>query len=108
MMQVIPLRAIPAQEFQVVLDGQDCTISLYWRWGRLYLDLTVGAEPVCRGALCQCGAGVTQFPSVAFSGSLHFWDVLGKLDAPRYDGLGERFILVYLSAGEDVPESLSY
>ena len=107
-MQTIPLRAIPAQELQVVLAGQECTISLYWRWGRLYLDLTVGADPVCRGALCQCGASITQFPSTAFSGSLHFWDVLGKLAAPEYGGLGERFILIYIPEGEEAPESLSY
>ena len=72
------------------------------------MDLTVGAVPVCRGAICQCGASVTQFPSTAFAGSLHFWDVLGKLAAPQYDELGGRFCLVYLSAGEAIPESLSY
>ena len=107
-MQKIPLRAIPSQELHVVLSGQDCTMFLYWRWGRLYLDLTVGAVPVCRGAVCQCGASVVQFPMVNFAGSLHFWDVLGKQTTPRYDELGSRFILLYVPAGEALPEALSF
>lgn len=107
-MQIIPLRAIPAQVLQVVLDGQECTISLYWRWGRLYMDLDAGAAAVCRGALCQNGASITQYPSITFSGSLHFWDTLNRQAAPRYEELGGRFILVYLAAGETAPESLSY
>lgn len=107
-MQTIPLRAIPSQELQVVLSGQDCTIFLYWRWGRLYLDLTVGEVPICRGAVCQCGASVVQFPSVYFAGSLHFWDVLGKQSAPKYDELGSRFILVYIPEGEGLPEALAF
>lgn len=107
-MQIIPLRAIPSQELQVVLSGQDCTIFLYWRHGRLYMDLTAGMTPVCRGAMCQCGASITQFPSTAFTGSLHFWDTLGRQAAPKWDGLGDRFCLVYIPAGEQTPENLSY
>ena len=107
-MQIIPLRAIPAQELQVILDGQECTIALFWRWGRLYMDLTVGAVAVCRGAICQNGASIMQFPSTAFVGSLHFWDILGKQAAPQFDGLGGRFCLIFLSEGEEAPESLRY
>lgn len=48
-MKVIPLSAIPAETFQIVLDDQQCRITLYQRGRRMYLDLDVDNEPVCRG-----------------------------------------------------------
>ena len=107
-MQIIPIRAIPAQSLQVVLDGQECTITLFWRWGHLYMDLLVGTEIICRGAVCRNGAAIVQAASADFSGSLHFWDTRGKQKEPGYKELGERFILVYMSAGEALPDALKY
>lgn len=76
-MKVIPLAAIPAETFQIVLDDQQCRITLYQRGRRMYLDLDVGDEAVCRGAICQNRASIVQSPTRLFSGTLHFWDTLG-------------------------------
>lgn len=40
-MMRIPLSNIPNQRFSVVLDGQNCTISLKQNGGALYLSLAV-------------------------------------------------------------------
>jgi len=106
-MQQIPLRPIPAQRLQVVLDDQNCTLALYDRGGRLYADLDVGNVSVFRGAICRYGADIVQSPTLRFSGSLHFYDTQGTKE-PDYEGLGSRFILLYLSDGEEVPAALQF
>ena len=98
-MEQIPLQAIPSQEVQVILDGQNCTLSVYWRWGHLYADLLVDSEPVFQGAICQNLQWVNQSPTALFSGGLVFVDALGD-EAPRWDGLGTRWALLYLDADE--------
>ncbi len=106
-MQNIPLSPIPAQTFQIVLDDQQCCISLYQRGQRIYLDLDVDDEPVCRGAICQNRASIVQSPTRLFSGSLHFWDTLGD-EPPRYDLLDTRFQLMYISKDEELPDELKF
>ena len=95
----IPLQPIPAQEVQVILDAQNCTLSVYWRFGRLYADLLVDSEPIFTGAICQNLQWVNQSPSYLFSGGLMFVDALGE-EAPRWEGLGSRWSLLYLDAEE--------
>ena len=95
----IPLQSIPSQEVQVILGGQNCTLSVYWRWGKLYADLLVDSEPIFMGAICQNLQWVNQSPSPVFSGGLIFVDALGE-ESPRWDGLGSRWSLLYFDADE--------
>lgn len=103
-MVIIPLQPIASQRLQIVLDGQNCTIWLYYRWGRMYLDLTVDADPVLAGALCLNKVAVNLNPSLVFKGTLYFLDMQGN-EAPQYAGLGDRWQLLYFSDGE-TPESV--
>ena len=98
-MTEIPLQPNPAQEVQVILGGQNCTLSVYWKWGKLYADLLVDSEPIFVGAICQNLQWVNQSPSPVFSGGLIFVDSLGE-EAPRWDGLGSRWSLLYFDADE--------
>lgn len=95
----IPLQPIPSQEVQVILGSQNCTLSVYWRFGKLYADLLVNSEPVFQGAICQNLQWVNQSPSPEFSGGLVFVDALGD-ESPRWDGLGPRWALLYFDADE--------
>ncbi len=106
----IPLSQIPAQTLNVVLAGQYCTLSLFWRQERLYLDLQAGAATVCHGALCENRAEVPASRSPHFAGSLHFLDLEGDRP-PHWQGLhtgegGGRWLLLYLEDGEEIPETL--
>ena len=85
-MQTIPLTQIPAQTLNVTLNGQDCTIAVYWRLARLYLDLSVGTDVICQGAICQNAADIIQSRSPSFAGTLRFFDTAGD-QPPRWDGL---------------------
>jgi hypothetical protein len=104
-MKTIPLQPIPAQTLQIVLDGQYCTFSVYYRWGRCYLDLTVGATPILKGILCLHGEKLNTSPNIDFSGSLYFVDTQAQ-EPPQWEGLGDRWVLVYLSEGENAPDTL--
>lgn len=106
-MTIIPLIAEPSQQFQIILDGQECTISVYQRNQRLYLDLDVDATRIVTGAVCLEGVSVVQKAQSQFTGSLHFVDTQGRA-APEWMGLGARWLLVYASAGEVLPEKLRY
>lgn len=110
-MLTIPLTQIPTQTFTVVLAGQYCTISLYWRQECLYLDLNVGMQSVCQGSICQNKANIVQSRSQAFTGTLHFFDLEGDR-APQWEklhnGTSGRWVLVYIPEGEEIPEKLRY
>lgn len=101
----IDIEANPAQTFQVLLDGQECTISLFQRLGKMYLDLMVGDTVICQGAICQYGADILQFRTPYFKGSLRFYDTIGAR-APEWHGVGSRYFLLYFSEGEEIPKEL--
>lgn len=95
----IPLQAIPAQEVQVALGGQNCALRVYWRFWKLFMDLFANGAPVFSGAMCQNCQWINQSPSLLFSGGLMMVDSLGD-ETPRWDGLGERWSLLYFDADE--------
>lgn len=98
-MQLINLRNIPAQRFNIVLDGLNCTIKLYQRGQRLYMDLETTDKVIFTGNVCLFVAKINQSPDPDFTGSFFFIDMQGQ-QAPQYEGLNSRWYLVYFSDGE--------
>ena len=108
-MRKIPLKNVPSQKFRVVLDGQNCTIALYYRFGHMYLDLYIKGIAVERGAVVRNRASIIKIANANFTGSLHMVDMLGADEVgDKYKELGTRFVLLYLSDGESIPEGLRY
>lgn len=117
-MKYIPLAQVANQQLSVVLNKQNCAISLYWRQAYLYLDLRV-SDPleldeakrilICQGALCQNLADIVQTRSPYFSGALHFFDLEGDAP-PHWQGLhtesAGRWLLLYAEEGEELPRRL--
>lgn len=99
-MLVIPLSPIPSQTLKVVLDDQDCEISVLMHGPHLYLDLTVNGNIVQQGALLLDYVSAIQIPTRNFSGTLAMFDTQGN-EPPRWDGLGDRWQLCYWSEGEE-------
>lgn len=98
--KTIPLNAIPNQQFTVTLDGQICQIRLYWRYDKLYCDLSVKDEVICTGALCVTNELILQQPKLNFSGNLLFVDKEGHGAQPDYKELGTRFVLCFVPESE--------
>ena len=94
-MVVIPLQQLANQEFNIVLNDQNCTIHLYQKGAYMYLDLTCNGVVVREGCICLSSANLLQYPTPYFTGYLFFADSSNKDDTPNYKELGTRFILFY-------------
>ena len=96
----IPLQQLPAQSFTVILDEQNVEISLYQRFDRLYMDVTLDESVIAAGCVCLNYIPVIQHET-DFRGALVFADTLGDT-APQWDGLGDggRYVLFYLTQDE--------
>lgn len=94
-MKIIPLLAVPSQEFNIVLSGQSCAIKIYQKSTGLYFDLSVSNSPVVTGILCLDRVKLVRYSHLGFIGDLSFMDTQGT-NAPEYTGLGDRFQLMYL------------
>lgn len=106
----IPLSQVANQVFNVMLDGQYCTIGLYSRNGHLFMNLSVDDTNVFANSLCVNMNSVAQFNTHLFKGMLMFFDTLGR-SAPHYSELGTRFILYYYTEADlkaASEEALSY
>jgi len=98
----IPLLAVPNQQLLVTLDGQDCTLHVYQRGARLYLDIALDGDLLRQGAVCLPGVNIGGEP-YPFSGYLIFTDDLtlpDKQQPPQYQELGARYYLYYATDEE--------
>lgn len=113
-MQDIPgIGAVPAQTFQAVLAGQNCSFSLYTNTGydfndltlstpdtNLYMDLAVNGVSVTIGAICLNEKRLLiNRQYLGFVGDLMFIDTRGAED-PQASGLGTRWQLIYVEAAD--------
>lgn len=99
----IPLIGTPNQELLITLDEQDCTLAVYQRGERVFMDVSVGESVVRRGAICMPGMGIVQGAQSAFAGQLYMVDEDSTPDRqspPHWTGLGTRWRLYYLTEAE--------
>jgi hypothetical protein len=116
--QVIPVQPIASQIFNVVLNGQDCAIKLYFKelWltldefiyqeppvydhvTPLFIDLYANNTPVIGGVICQANNTIVKDTYLGFVGDLGIVDTqpptgLGP-QPPQISGLGTRWLLTY-------------
>jgi hypothetical protein len=98
-MLILPLAARASQKFSVLLAGQNCQIAVYQKTTGLYLDLAVNNAPIKSGVICRDRVLLIRHAYLGFVGDLTFFDTQG-VDDPQYSGLGSRWQLVYLEAGD--------
>jgi hypothetical protein len=98
-MLILPVVAKPAQNFSVLLAGQNCQISVYQKTTGMYLDLSVNNAATKSGIACRDRVLLIRHAYLGFVGDLTFFDTQG-VDDPEYAGLGARWQLVYLEAGD--------
>lgn len=94
-MQVIPLQPVPSQTLAIVLNNQDCEISLYQKSTGLYFDLKANGDQIVTTRFCANGVNIVRRPDSGFIGDFVFVDVEGTNQNPDYLGLGTGFVLVY-------------
>lgn len=90
----IPLTQEPSQEFQITLDNQNCTISIYQKDESVYMDLYVGENPIFLGVSCLDRVGIKGYDFMSLKGQLWFEDMNGTTN-PDYKEFNTRYILYY-------------
>lgn len=102
-MQEISLLQVNNQKIMVTLNGQDCTIQLYQRGHRMFLDFAIDGEIVRQGALCIPCVNIVG-NCKPFDGAIYCIDDNTKNDSrqepPEYHGLGDRWRFFYLTPEE--------
>lgn len=98
-MQQIPLQPIPSQSTKVVLGGQNCQLLVYQKPQGVFVDINVDGVDISVGTIARDAVPLISREYAGFSGNLLFIDSQGSAD-PSYEGLGDRFALVYLTAEE--------
>lgn len=93
-MLVIPLTATPAQTIKVLLNGQDCKISIYQKTTGLFADVFLAGLRIKTAILARDRVALLQSEYLGFVGDLFFKDLQGSAD-PEYTGLGTRYVLGY-------------
>ena len=88
-MQLIEIQQIPSQEFNVVLDEQNCFIKIYQKDNKI----------IWQGILCHSFINLKPYNYLDFKGVLVFVDLFGKED-PNYTQYNTRFQLLYMSEEE--------
>ena len=97
----IQTNAIPNQTFKTVVDNQNCTITLRTLGKKLFFTLKINDTQIISNQICQDRQQLVPFSYLGLLGNFFFVDDKGKLD-PTYDGLNERFFLMFASEGEIV------
>jgi hypothetical protein len=94
--QVIPITAVPSQNFTILLGTQNCALNIYQLSTGLYCDIVADQNTIVTAMICLNLVGLVREAYLGFSGQLFFYDTEGA-DDPYYTGLGSRFQLVYQS-----------
>lgn len=90
----VPISAIPYQEFYIILNNQNCYITLRQLGDYLYASLRVDNNVIFSNVICNINAPLNVYPSPYFTGILQFYDEKGT-DKPHYSELGSRWKLKY-------------
>ena len=99
-MSAIPLQPVPAQSVKTILGGQNCLIRVYQKTQGLFVDLVSDGQPVVTCVIARDAVPLVCREYVGFVGNLIFVDTQGDADT-THDGLGSRFILIYITAEEN-------
>ena len=96
-MQTVPLQPVPSQSTKVVLGGQNCQILIYQKPQGCFVDINADGVDIVVGIIGRDAVPLVCREYTGFIGNLIFIDTQGS-DDPSYEGLGDRWTLVYLTA----------
>lgn len=99
-MLLIPLQATANQTLAITLARQSVNIACRQNGDHLYFDLQLSSSYIVRTCICRDRQRLLADAAYrGFVGDFLFVDTQGT-DDPVYTGLGSRFQLIYLAAGE--------
>lgn len=99
-MKKLSLLKVANQEFNAVLQDQDCTIQIRQIGDYVYFSLWSGDTLICQNRLVVTGLKILQNSPFDFIGDFVFLDAQDETGAenPNYEQFEDRFILIYLES----------
>jgi hypothetical protein len=103
-MLVIPVNPVNAQLLTVTLANQPTQLVITQRPAGIFVDIYVNSALLLAGCIARNAVPMIQDLYFGYEGDLAFYDTQATtatngLD-PYYTGLGDRFILVYLTPAD--------
>lgn len=96
----VPLIAVASQTLGIVLDGQNCQLSVYQKNTGVYVDVLLDGVAIKTTVLCLNGMRLLEDSQyLGFVGDFVFVDTQGGND-PQYKQFGTRYQLLYLEAAD--------
>ena len=102
----MPTPALPNQQLQVQLGGQNCSLNIYQTNYGLFIDVYIETTPIILGVCCENLNLIVRDAYLGFIGDLGWFDSQGTED-PVYTGIGTRYQLWYLEAADLASVGLS-
>jgi hypothetical protein len=99
-MLIIPLQPVPSQTLTVALAGQSCKLNVYQKSTGLFIDVYVNDALIIGGVVAENANRIVRDAYLGFIGDLAFFDQQAEGADPDFTGLGSRWLLFYLEAGE--------
>lgn len=101
----IPLNNEKNQEFNIILDEQECTIQIQSLNDNLYFSLYADDKQIIENTLVNIGIRILHNKPFDFKGNFVFIDTYSKADEqknPNFMQLDTRFKLYFLTEEEDL------
>jgi Domain of unknown function (DUF6983) len=95
-MLIVPTQPIANQTLQVQLNGQACTLTIFQSNYAMFMTVAIGTALIVSNVPCQNLNRIIRDLYLGFSGDFVFLDTKGTSN-PVYTGLGNRWLLIYLS-----------
>lgn len=94
---VIPLAPEKAQTVTTTIADQRIRLHVYQKAFGVFVDVYVNDQLILGGVLARNMVRLIRSTYLGFVGDLVFFDTQGNA-APSYEGLGDRFVLLYEGA----------
>ncbi len=101
MIYEVPLQNIPSQKLRINVDDHECSLWLFQKGERLYLDLDVDSQALIRAGVCLSDVPIIQKAQNILMGNFAFISLSDRLQ-PHYTSINTDHILIYFSADEDI------
>lgn len=104
----VPLLAVKSQTLTIDLGDQAQTrLNVYNRRYGLFIDVLLDNVLVIGGVICLNKNRIVRSKYLGYSGDFIFFDTQGTSD-PTYDGLGDRYQMLYLTPAEIAATEAAY
>jgi hypothetical protein len=99
-MLIVPVQAVPNQNFQVSLAQQSLSIAIAQSDYGLNMSVSLDGTALATNVRGEDLNPIVRAPYTGFVGEFVFFDTSGAGDDPVFTGLGDRFQLIYLEASD--------